>query len=387
MAAVGPVLGGWLTTAFSWHWAFWINLPFAILIVIVLLRCVAESRQHATARFTDWLGAVASVIGFGLLVFALIEGRAYGWWEARSGAPISLGGFSIIPVLFAAAIIVLALLVLWEHRRGLAGKSVLLDVSLFRIPTFSNGNVTALTVSLGEFGLILSLPLWFKYVAGMDALQSGLSLLPLAVGSFVASGSVASLAKRLRPVQLVRLGIALEVVSLGVLALLIRPDSTIWVTAVPLFFYGMGVGFATAQLTQLILAYVPVDKSGQASSTQSTARQVGSALGIAILGTALFTTLRAGTEARLADQIAADPSVQGFVDGVSDSSGALIGQLETNPATAAVADAARDALTQGVSVAAWTAVAALVIGFLTTIPLGRKRARASAPEPTATEAP
>lgn len=178
------------------------------------------------------------------------------------------------------------------------------------------------------------------------------------------------MAKRMTPVQLVRLGLALEIGALAALALLVRPDSGPWVTGVPLFVYSMGVGFATAQLTQLILADVPVDKSGQASSTQSTARQVGSALGIAILGTALFTTLRAGTESRLADQIAANPELGGLVAAVSTSAGALIGRLSQDPATAFVADAAREALTQGVSVAAWVAIGALVVGLLTTVRLG-----------------
>jgi len=386
MAAVGPVLGGWLTSAFSWHWAFWINLPFGLLAIVVVLICVAESRQQDARRFTDWIGAAASVLGFGLLVFALIEGRAFGWWEATDDAAVSLGGFSIIPVMFVLALIVLTLLVLRERRRVTAGKSVLLDVTLFRIPTFANGNITALTVSLGEFGLILSLPLWFQFVAGMDALQAGLALLPLAVGSFLASGSISGMSKRMSPLQMVRLGIIMEILSLAVLALLIRPDSNLWVTGVPLFFYGMGVGFATAQLTQLILIDVPVDKSGQASSTQSTARQVGSALGIAVLGTALFSTLRIGTESRLSDQIAADPQVGDLAKAVSDSGGALIAQLGENPGTAAVADAAREALTQGVSVAAWVGIAALVIGLLTTIPLGRSRSAATPETAPATPA-
>lgn len=380
MAAVGPVLGGWLTSAFSWQWAFWINLPFGVLVVIGVLLCVAESREHGAGRFTDWTGAAASVLGFGLLVFALIEGRSYGWWEASGSAPLSLGGFSIIPPVFVVALLVLTALVLRERARVAAGRSVLLDVTLFRIPTFARGNVTALTVSLGEFGLILSLPLWFQYVSGMDALQAGLALLPLAVGSFLASGSIHSLSKHLSPVQMVRLGIVLEILSLAALAVLIRPDSTIWVTGVPLFFYGMGVGFATAQLTQLILADVPLDRSGQASATQSTARQVGSALGIAVLGTALFTTLRAGTEARLSEEIAADPKVGELAREVSDSAGSLIAPLSANPATAHIADAAREALTQGVSIASWVGIAALVVGLLTTLSLGRGTTVGSADE-------
>lgn len=90
--------------------------------------------------------------------------------------------------------------------------------------------------------------------------------------------------------------------------------------------------------------------------------------------TALFTTLRSGTESRLSEEIAADPSVAGLVDGVSGSAGALISELAENPATAAIAEAAREALTQGVSVAAWLGVVALVVGLLTTIPLGRRDA-------------
>lgn len=374
MAAVGPVLGGWLTSAYSWHWAFWINLPFGVAIAAGILICVPESRQAGTQRFSDWGGAAMSVAGFGLFVFALIEGRAYGWWTAAESAPVALGRISVIPLFFLMAVLVLGLLLVRERSRVSAGKSVLLDVSLFRIRSFANGNVTALTVSLGEFGLILSLPLWFQYVREMDALQAGLSLLPLAVGSFIASGAIQGLSKRLTPVALVRVGIVLEIVSLAALALLIRPDSSGWVTGVPLFFYGMGVGFATAQLTQVILVDVPVGASGQASSTQSTARQVGSALGIAILGTALFTTLRSGTESRLADQIAADPELGELVGAVVDSAGALIAELGSNPATAQVADAAREALTQGVSVAAWIAVAALVLGLATTLRLGGPKA-------------
>ncbi|WP_280525796.1 MFS transporter [Cellulomonas uda] len=252
-----------------------------------------------------------------------------------------------------------------------------LDVALFRTRSFANGNITALTVSLGESGLILSLPLRFQNVRGMDALDAGLALLPLAISSFLASGGVHSLSQRMSPVQIVRLGLGLEIAALASLALLIRPGSSTWVTGVPLFVYGMGVGFATAQLTQLILADIPVEKSGQASSTQSTAWQVGSALGIAILGTALFTTLRASTESRLSDQIAADPGIGGLVDAVSHSAGALIAPLSQDPATAFVADAARQALTQGVSVAAWVGVVALVVGFLTTRRLGGTPASAT----------
>lgn len=223
---------------------------------------------------------------------------------------------------------------------------------------------------MGEFGIILSLPLWFQYALGLDAFDAGLALIPLAVGSFLASGAISALSKKLTPIVMVRTGLVLEIAGLTALALLLRPDSSLWLTTTTLFIYGVGVGFATSQLTATILVDVPRDRSGQGSSTQSTARQVGSALGIAVLGSVLFTTLTTGTESRLSEFLASNPDAQELVDSMTRSSGALIPQLSGNPATAPIADAAREALTQGVQFAGITAALALLIGLATSFRLG-----------------
>ncbi|MFZ3453583.1 DHA2 family efflux MFS transporter permease subunit [Arthrobacter sp. 7Tela_A1] len=369
MAAIGPLLGGWLTENASWRWAFGINIPVGVLVVAGLLLFVAESSEAVTgaAQRLDLGGAALSILGFGALVFGLIEGRSYGWWNATEDAPFQVGSLSPVPVAFAVAVAALACFVLLERSRTAAGKGVILDLSLFRIPSFANGNVTALIVSFGEFGLILSLPLWFQNVLGYTAFQAGLALLPLAAGSFLASGGVASLARKYSPVVVVRMGLALEILSIAALALLIRPDSTAWLTSPILLFYGIGVGLATAQLTSVILAEVPLAKSGQGSATQSTARQTGSALGIAVLGTAFFTTLRTGTENQVADAVAGAPQLAGAVDSVNATSGGSITALAADPQTAFIADAARDAMTSGASLAGWIAAGALLIGFLTSL--------------------
>ena len=369
MAAVGPLLGGWLTENASWRWAFGINIPLGVLIVAGLLLFVAESSEPVTgkAQRLDVGGALLSILGFGALVFGLIEGRSYGWWNADDDAPFSIAGLSPVPLAFAVAAAALTVFVLVERRRSEAGKGVILDLSLFRIPSFANGNVTALIVSFGEFGLILSLPLWFQNVLGYTAFQAGLALLPLAVGSFLASGAVAALARRFSAILVVRIGLGLEILAIAALALLIRPDSTAWLTSPILLVYGMGVGLATAQLTSVVLAEVPVARSGQGSATQSTARQTGSALGIAVLGTAFFTSLKTGTESRLADDVAANPLLGPLVDSVNASSGGTIGQLSADPQTSSIADAARAAMTDGVSLAGWIAAGALLIGLLTSL--------------------
>lgn len=392
MAAVGPIVGGWLTTSFSWNWAFLINVPLGLLAVAGIMSFVAESQEQSTGKLNDYFGALLSIIGFGALAFGLIEGRSYGWWMAEDAAPFSIAGISPIPAVFVVSLIALGSFIWWERVRAKASRSVLLDISLFSIPSFGRGNITALTVSLGEFGLILSLPLWFQNVLGLSALEAGIALVPLALGSFVASGSVQPLSKSLSGIRLVQLGVSLEIVSVAALALLIRPDSSTWLTAVILFFYGIGVGFATAQLTQVILADVPVQFSGQAASTQSTARQVGSALGIAILGTALFSTLKNSTQAQVDTLVAQNPELQGAVDSVTQSSGGTIAALAANPQTAAIADAARIALTNGVSIAAWVAAGVLLLGLTTTFRLHPQKAAApvqalreeEAPHPSST---
>lgn len=369
MAAVGPIVGGWLTSSFSWNWAFLINVPLGLLAAAGTLAFVAESRESDTTKLDDYLGALLSVVAFGALVFGLIEGRHYGWWWAGADAPFSVGGLSPVPPAFVISLLAMAGFVARERRRAARDRSVLLDISLFAIPSFARGNLTALTVSLGEFGLILSLPIWFQNVLGLDALHAGLALVPLAIGSFVASGSISALSRRLPAVRLVQLGLSLEILAVGSLALVIRPDTSTWVTSVILFFYGIGVGFATAQLTQVVLADVPVERSGQAASTQSTARQIGSALGIAILGTALFTTLTQSTQNQVASLVADNPQLQNAVDAVTESSGGTIAALAADPQTAAIADAARSALTSGVSWAGWIAAAVLLVGLLTSLRL------------------
>jgi EmrB/QacA subfamily drug resistance transporter len=377
MAAVGPVLGGWLTTYFSWRWAFGINLPLGVVIVIGVLLFVRESRE-AGALGVDLVGAALSVIASGALVFALIEGRTYGWWLAD--AVPDLGSWSWpfdlspIPFVFLIAALALVGFVAWGRRRERAGKPTMLAFGLLAIPSFRNGNIAALIVSLGEYGIILSLPLWLQNVLGYDALQTGYVILALAIGSFVASGFAGGFGNRISPVWIVRTGILAEMVGVAIVGFVIAPDTPWWAIAAGLFVYGFGIGLATAQLTGVVLRDVPVEQSGQGSGTQSTARQVGSALGIAILGTVLFTSVGASLEARLADNDIPDAVKVQIVDAVVDSAGNAIPGLDDRDA--AVAADARAAFSDGTRYSAFAAAGFLALGLLATLRLDGRR-----PEP------
>ncbi|PXA68168.1 DHA2 family efflux MFS transporter permease subunit [Cryobacterium arcticum] len=382
MVAVGPLLGGWLTTSYSWRWAFGINVPLGIIIVVGILLFVSESRDTGEPRRIDVVGAVLSVVTSATLVFGLIEGRTYGWWLTNT-AP-TLGDWtwpfdlSIIPVAFLITLVSGTLFIWWGLRRQRLGKSTLLAFSLFRIPSFRNGNIAALIVSLGEFGIILSLPLWLQNVLGYDALQTGFVLLALAIGSFVASGIAGAFGNKVSPLTIVRVGIAAEIVGVAGLGIMITVDAT-WLSIVPfLFVYGMGVGLATAQLTGVVLGDVPVEQSGQGSGTSSTARQIGSALGIAVLGTVLFTSVGLSLQAKLDELGVPTAASSQIVDAVVDSAGAAIPALSAPDSalgenSAAVAEAAKEAFSEGTRYSAFAAAGFLAVGLAATMRLTPRR--------------
>lgn len=246
---------------------------------------------------------------------------------------------------------------------------------LFRIASFRNGNIAAAVVSLGEFGIILALPLWLQFVVGFDALQTGLLLLSLAIGSFVASGIAGALSGRAAPVWIVRAGLAAEIIGVAGVALTIGPDAT-WGPLIPfLFIYGVGVGLATAQLTGVVLAEVPAGESGAASGTQSTSRQLGAALGVAILGTVLFSTTSGVLAASLDNRGLPTEQRDQVVSQVVDSAGGAILGLEQSPQTRDIAEDARAAFSDGTRAAAFTAAGFLTLGLASTLTLGTARVR------------
>ena len=390
MVAVGPVLGGWLATDFEWRWAFMINLPLGIIILIGLLIFVLESKAVGLVKGLDYVGALLSVVMFSTLVFGLIEGRVYGWWEINPKNQFAIGdfawpteGISVIPVSLAIAAVTTVLFVLWERRMAAAGRAILLDLNLFGISSFRNGSLAALIISMGEFGILFAIPLWLQNVIGLSPISSGLVLLWLAGGAFVASGVGGALSGKLPPARAVQIGVLLELAGVVGVAVFASQESGWAVIAPFLFVYGIGIGLATAQLTGVIMVDVPMEKTGQASGSQSTVRQIGSALGIAVLGTMLFTGTQSSLENRLAELDVADTQISIVVEAVVDSAGGAIPALEEGlvaqgvpSANAAdVQIAAGDAFTDGAKTAAWAAAIFLLLGLLSSFSLGRKTAK------------
>lgn len=330
MAALGPLLGGYFTTYLDWHWIFYINIPIGIATIVGGFLFLVETKGERISGSLDIFGFILSTIGMILLIFGIIEGRNYGWWQANETYP-TIFDISIIPYCLVGGILLLVLFVIWEKIQTNKGHTVLLNLSLFKFNSFSLGNTIATIVAIGEFGLLFLLPLFLQNILGFSAMKAGLFLASMGVGAFIAGGLATPLVMKTSAKFVVSFGLILE--TIGFLGFFITVDPGIqnWVIVLWLLVYGIGLGFASAQLTSVVLRDVPPINSGQGSSIQSTFRQIGSALGVAIIGTIFSAFLQHNIPSTL-DGLHLPPAQQaGIEKSVVDSAGSSIVILSETP--------------------------------------------------------
>ena len=304
-AAIGPLLGGVLTEVGSWQLVFWVNVPIGVAVFAAALWLVDETRSERPddQPGVDVAGPVLSAIGFGLVVFGLIEATSLGW--LRPTGALTLFGWawptsaalSPVPVALALGAFSLTAFVLWEARRQRRGRPTVIDLRLFRIPTFVLGNLTATLVAVGEFALLFVLPLFLVTSLGLNTMAAGLVLAAMAGGAFLSGAAARHLAATIGTTRVVMVGLALEAAGAAATAVIVVTSASPWAIAAALIPYGLGLGLASAQLTSTVLRDVPQSESGAGSAIQSTVRQLGAALGSAVGGATLAAALNGATEA------------------------------------------------------------------------------------------
>jgi EmrB/QacA subfamily drug resistance transporter len=371
MAALGPLAGGAIATGGGWRWAFGVNLPLGAALVAGALWLLPETRRAgggSARREIDWPGGLLAALGLGALVCGIIEGQTYGWWTPTR--PFTMAGFdwpetalSPVPVVLALGALLLAALVVVERSRAAAGRPVMLDLQLFRIPNFRRGNLASALINVGELGLLFVLPLFLLGVHGTNPLQISLAILPLAVGAFLSGGYAGRLANKRGAHRVVQTGMVLEVVAVVALALTLSPTTGGLGLAPWMLLYGIGLGLTSAQLTNVSLADVPPAQSGQASGTQSTARQVGAALGIAAIGTVFATSLGHAMTDRLADSALPPERQAAIAHDLRESAGTYGRDLHRTPGLEAAARASDESLAAAARHAALTTAAILALGL------------------------
>jgi EmrB/QacA subfamily drug resistance transporter len=264
--AIGPLVGGALTTYVGWRWIFFINIPIGISCVAAGLRELHETRDEEHGAF-DLAGLVTLTTGLFAFVLALLRGNDWGW---SSGRVIGL---------FVAAAVLLVSFAFIELRR----EAPMFDFRLFRVPTFTGAQITAFAISSGMFAQFLFLALYLESVLGYSAVKTGVIFLPLSLVSFV----VAPIAGRLSARFPVRLFLGGGLALVGV-ALLLMHGLTLSSTAsalIPGFIVGgIGIGLVNAPLAATAVSVVEPRRAGMASGINNTFRQVGIATGIAALG-------------------------------------------------------------------------------------------------------
>ncbi len=284
-AAVGPLLGGALTEAFGWSSIFYINVPIGIAAAVVTMTKIAESSNPNATR-VDWIGTVTFTGSLFLLVLAIIRGNSEGW------------GSTFIVALFAGSIVLLIAFLVAQFTQD----NAMLDVTLFRKPTFSGASIVAFALSASMFAMFLYLTLYLQTILGLSPLQTGLRFLPITLLSFVVAAVSGNLSSRVPVKFLLSLGLLL--VGSGLLLMRGLTGSSGWTALLAGFVVaGAGIGLVNPALASTAVGVVPPQRSGMASGINSTFRQVGIATGIAILG-AIFESSIA---TKLAPMLAGTP--------------------------------------------------------------------------------
>ncbi|MEO6880871.1 MAG: MFS transporter [Mycobacteriaceae bacterium] len=326
--AIGPVLGGALTSGLSWRWIFFVNIPICLVAALVTVAKVTESRDPRAGR-PDWWGFVTFSASLGLLVYGLIEaGR-----KSFSDAPVlaSLVGSAVLMALF----------VVLELRRP----DPMFDLGLLRKPTFLGGSLAAFGVSASVFSLLAYLIIYVQNVLGYSAVGAGVRFLFLSGASFVAATVAGKLSSSV-PVKWL-IGPGFLVLGVG-LALLLRVDATSsWTVLIPgLTVAGIGIGMINPPLASTAVGVVTPDRAGMASGINSTFRQVGIATGIAALGSIFAHRVASGISSQLAGTPAEGRSEQiatavtgGQIQRASAAAPAALREQITRAATTSYVDA------------------------------------------------
>jgi EmrB/QacA subfamily drug resistance transporter len=315
--AFGPLLGGFLTTEYSWRWAFRINVIVAPVIVLGALVFMRPDRRQGVRPRLDFPGACLIAAGSFSLIFGLSEGTTYGWW--RPIKTFTLAGrevwpqtraISIIPFAFVLAIAILFTFFVVERRKERTHRDPLFEFTQLRHLGFRYGLLTTMVLAMGQFGLLFILPVLLQDGEHLSALRTGIWMIPQGAMIAIAAPIGGRLTRRVSITAIVRSGLALEAVGLVAVAVVVKSDVSFLALLPGMLLFGIGVGFASSQLTNVILYDIEDAKAGVASGTNTTVRQVGLALGIATFASFLNAlTIRHATHA--INQAALSPLVRG----------------------------------------------------------------------------
>ncbi len=344
--AVGPILGGWATTELSWRVVFVGEVVVAIAILLAT-RLMKEPEKEGPRPSLDWVGSVLSALGLALIVLGTLQASNWGWLRP-SNSPIEPFGFSLTPFVVAAGGLTLGFFRAWERRRERLEREPLVHFRLFEKPMLRGGLSMLLAQNLILMGIFFTIPLFLQVVQGLDALETGVRMLPASVGLFAAAIIGSGLSKRYPARTIVRVGLGVTFVSTLLLLDTIDPtlDSSSFLFAMGVL--GVGMGLVVSQLGNVVQSSIGDSDRSEAGGLQNTAAQLGSSMGTALLGAVVITGLIASFSSNVASDARISDSVKQEVEVRLSSGGSFISSSEVRTAAedAGVDQASADALVE-----------------------------------------
>ena len=275
----GPTVGGALVTYIDWRWIFFVNVPIGIAALIATFAIIPDIRPGRRHGW-DIMGVVLATAGLFAVVFGLIEGQRFNWGE--------IGSYGItIPEVIIGGVVLLVVFVFWERYQA----EPLMPLSLFRDRNFAVANWIAAAISFGMLSLFLPIVIYLQSVRGFTALIAGLTFAPMSLTSMVVAPFAGRFADKVGGKYILLTGITLFTIGFGLVAIVAGPESTFITFLGPAIIAGAGMGMTFAPMTTIAMRNITPQMSGAASGILNTTRQLGAAIGSAVVGALLQNQL------------------------------------------------------------------------------------------------
>ncbi len=306
--AIGPILGGWATTELTWRIVF-VGEVVIVLGILAMVRYVGDAPRTGPKPRLDIVGTILSAAGLGAVVLGVLQSSTWGWVVPKD-SPVEPFGLSLTPFVVAAGGALLWAFVAWQRHRESSGTDPLVHLDLIRIPPLRSGLIGLFSQNLILMGIFFTIPLYLQLVLGLDALETGIKMLPTSIAMFVAAAAGSRLATRYAVRTITRAGLAITGVAAVLLLATIKPDLADLAFAVSMGILGVGMGLIASQLGLVVQSSVDASGRGEAGGLQYTGQQLGSSLGVALIGALVLVGLTGAfvtnvqQDARITDEVA-----------------------------------------------------------------------------------
>lgn len=341
--ALGPLIGGVLTTYASWRWVF-AGEVVIVAVILAMTRRMADAEPEPDAAL-DLVGTGLSALGLGLVVLGVLRAGTWGFVNPKPNAPVWLGLSPVVWLVLGGGLVIMGFLA-WERRRLDAGESALLDPAMLRIPLLQRGLTAFFLQFLLQAGLFFCVPLYLSVALGLSAVDTGIRIMPLSLTLLLAAVGIPKLFPNASPRRVVRLGflalLAGIVALMGALEVGVGPE----VVTGPLLLAGLGIGALASQLGAVTVSAVPDEQSGEVGGIQNTFTNLGASIGTALAGAVLISALTTSFFTGIDDNEAIPPSVtaQAQVELASGIPFVSDAQLESALADAGIDDTTATAI-------------------------------------------